>query len=70
MLRKSFVKIKKIEVYESWYFLTASGLIFALIIIAMFLNFGEYIGGISILVLYGFLFALIRDILKHKRDKS
>jgi len=69
-LKKIFSKIKKIEVYESWYVLASVGLIFALFVIATFSMFDKLIGTTFLLVLFGFWFAWIRDILKHKREKS
>lgn len=69
-MHKVFVAIKKIDNYENCYFLLALGIIFGLVVILIYQNFGELAGTSVLIVLYGFLFAWIRDILKYRRDKS
>lgn len=68
-LRKSLLKIKKIEVYESWYFLMVLGMVFLSIVIVASLRFGREWGITLFGFLFGFLGLWIRDILLDKRGK-
>ena len=69
-LKNSLLKIKKIEIYESWYFLILIGLIFLFVVIIISLNCGEAWGIAVFGFLFGFLALWVRDILNKKREKS
>ena len=66
--REKFSKIKNREVYEGLYFLFLIGLIFVSFVIVVNILVGESWAIASFVVLFGFYLAIIRDILKNKRE--